>query len=176
MSAPAAEIEFLAGEGCPAAFASPAARDALARLLESCVPHFPRRVARISARLVGDEAMDAAHRRYSGVAGTTDVLSFPAHDESDASGAPSPVEVDLIIAVPVAEREAALRGLDPAREILLYAVHGTLHACGHRDDTDEAAALIHAEEDRVLHSAGIGPVYAVAPQAPVAPPTAEPES
>jgi rRNA maturation RNase YbeY len=161
LSDAAAEIAFLAGDGCPASFGSVSARGELARRLARCVPHFPRPVARISARLVGDDAMDEAHRRYSGIPGTTDVLSFPAHDESDPAAA---VEVDLIVAGPAAERAAALRGHDAAREILLYAVHGTLHACGLRDDTAAAAAEIHAEEDRILRAAGEGAVYAAAPR------------
>ena len=116
----------------------------------------PRPVARVDAMLVGDAAMDAAHRRYSQVEGTTDVLSFPAHDEADPA---APVEVDLIISTDVAMREAAARGHDAVREVLLYAVHGTLHACGFRDDTAEAAAAIHAEEDRILSAGGVGSVY-----------------
>ena len=101
--------------------------------------------------------MDAAHRRYMNIAGTTDVMSFPAHDESDAQAA---VEADLIVCVEVAAREAAGRGHAVEREILLYAVHGALHACGFRDDTDAAAAEIHAEEDRILVAGGAGVVYA----------------
>jgi rRNA maturation RNase YbeY len=145
-------VAFHAGAGCAEALD----RAALARAMQLLIPHFPRAVARVDAMLVGDAAMDEAHRRYSGVEGTTDVLSFPAHDEADASSA---VEVDLIISTDVAAREAAARGHDVVREVLLYAVHGTLHACGFRDDTEESAAAIHAEEDRILSACGIGPVY-----------------
>ncbi|MFM7051623.1 MAG: rRNA maturation RNase YbeY [Planctomycetota bacterium] len=152
MSGDAPSVAFHAGDGCAPALD----RAALARAMTTLLAHFPRRVARVDALLVGDEAMDAAHRRYSHVEGTTDVLSFPAHDASDAA---APVEVDLIISTDVAVREAAARGHDAAREVLLYAVHGTLHACGFRDDTDEAAAAIHAEEDRILSAGGFGPVY-----------------
>ena len=112
-------VTFHAGEGCPPSLD----RDRLARDLAALLPHFPRPVARVDALLVGDAAMDAAHRRYSGVEGTTDVLSFPGHDEGDPAAA---VEVDLIVCTDVAAREAALRGHPTEREILLYAVHGTL--------------------------------------------------
>jgi probable rRNA maturation factor len=84
-------------------------------------------------------------------------MSFPAHDESDPA---APVEADLYVCVDVARREAAARGHSIEREILLYAVHGTLHACGYRDDTEAAAAAIHAEEDRILSAGGFGSVYA----------------
>ena len=129
----------------------------------SLAPHFPRVLARVDVLLVGDEAMDAAHRRYMDIAGTTDVMSFPAHDESDAQAA---VEADLIVCVDVAAREAAARGHAVDREILLYAVHGVLHASGFRDDSEAEAARIHAEEDRILADAGIGMVYATGPAEP----------
>ena len=152
-----ASVHFHAGAGCP----SELDRSRLARDFAALLAHFPRTVARVDAQLVGDEAMDAAHRRYSNIAGTTDVLSFPAHNQLDPSAS---VEVDLIICTEVAAREAAARGHAIERVILLYAVHGTLHACGYRDDTEPAAAAIHAEEDRVLTAAGIGSVYAVPPR------------
>ncbi|MFN9126522.1 MAG: rRNA maturation RNase YbeY [bacterium] len=159
MSSASSAIAFHRGEGCPAAIDP----RALSRALASLVPHAPRASARVDALLVGDEAMDAAHRRYMNIVGTTDVMSFPAHDESDAAAA---VEADLIVCVDVAAREAAARGHAVDREILLYAVHGTLHACGFRDDSEGEAARIHAEEDRILAAAGIGMVYAIPPAKP----------
>ena len=159
MSSASPAIAFHRGDGCAASIDLAA----LSRAFAAFAPHFPRRLARVDALLVGDEAMDAAHRRYMNIAGTTDVMSFPAHDESDAQAA---VEVDLIVCVDVAAREAAARAHALDREILLYAVHGTLHACGFRDDSEAEAARIHAEEDRILAAAGIGMVYAAAPAEP----------
>ena len=159
MSSASPAIAFHRGEGCPAAIDCTAIAGAFASLAQ----HFPRTLARVDVLLVGDEAMDAAHRRYMNIAGTTDVMSFPAHDESDPAAA---VEADLIVCVDVAAREAAARGHAVDREILLYAVHGTLHACGYRDDSDAEAARIHAEEDRILATAGIGMVYARGPAEP----------
>lgn len=146
-------IAFHAGDGCPPALDRAALAAAFAQLL----PHFPRAIARVDVLLVGDEAMDAAHRRHMDIAGTTDVMSFPAHDLGDSH---APVEADLLISVDVAFREGAARGHGRDREILLYAVHGTLHACGYRDDDEREAARMHAEEDRILSAGGVGVVYA----------------
>ena len=104
MSSASPAIAFHRGEGCAASIDLAA----LSRAFAAFAPHFPRRLARVDALLVGDEAMDAAHRRYMDIAGTTDVMSFPAHDESDAQAA---VEVDLIVCVDVAARVAAARAL-----------------------------------------------------------------
>jgi probable rRNA maturation factor len=155
LSDPGPVVTFHSGEGCPPTLD----RSRLAREFASLLAHFPRKVARVDAQLVGDAAMDAAHRRFMDIAGTTDVISFPAHDECAPSAAVE-VEVDLIICTDVAAREAAVRGHAIEREILLYAVHGTLHACGFRDDTDESFRAIHAEEDRILAAGGMGAVYA----------------
>lgn len=149
---PAAEVAFHAGDGCPRALDRAALGAALAALL----PHFPKPVARVDALVVGDAAMDAAHRRHSGIPGTTDVLSFPAHEEGDPA---APVEVDLIVCADYAAREAAARGHAVDEELLLYAIHGTLHACGMRDDTPGSHAAIHAEEDRILEAGGRRALY-----------------
>ena len=161
MSDPGPEIAFHAGEGGGAPD-----RAALARDLARLAAEFPRRLSRVDVLLVGDAEMARLHGVHSGVAETTDVLSFPAHDERDPG---CPVEVDLVVSTEVAAREAAERGHPVEQEILLYVVHGTLHACGYRDDSPESAAAIHAEEDRILAAAGIGPTYArgrVGPEAP----------
>ena len=163
MSSASPAIAFHRGDGCAASIDL----TALSRAFAALAPHFPRPLARVDVLLVGDEAMDAAHRRYMNIAGTTDVMSFPAHDESDAQ---APVEADLIVCIDVAAREAAARGHPCDREILLYAVHGALHACGFRDDTAEAAAQMHIEEDRILGRGGVGVVYAAQPQAAKDPP------
>ena len=159
-------VSFHKGEGC--AHALDCAH--LARTFAQLVPHFPRPLARVDALLVGDAAMDAAHQRFSHVAGTTDVLSFPAHAD-DASA----VEVDLIICSDVAARESAARASPIEREILLYAVHGTLHACGFRDDSSDGARVMHEHEDRILSAGGVGVVYAsplaTPPQRPPPPET-----
>lgn len=159
MSESLARVEFHVGDGCPSPWQSVTAREQLASALRTTVAHFPRVVARIDVQLVGDDAMAAAHQQFSQLGDTTDVLSFPAHNQTDPN---ADVEVDLIVCVDVAAREAAARAHSIDHEILLYAVHGTLHACGFRDDSDVCAQEIHREEDRILCASGIGCVYSVA--------------
>lgn len=117
----------------------------------------------VRVMVVDDAEMDAAHRRFSGVAGTTDVLTFDLRD--DRAG---PLDTDLLVCVDEAARQAAGRGHDRARELLLYAVHGTLHCLG-EDDLDEAAAArMHGREDAVLAAIGVGATFAVAGAGPEA--------
>lgn len=111
----------------------------------------------VRVRIVDDAEMAEAHQRFSGVAGTTDVLTF------DLAIDPAVLDVDILICLDEARRQAQARGHTVERELLLYIIHGTLHCLGH-DDHDEAdAARMHAEEDRVLEAIGVGRTFATVP-------------
>lgn len=114
----------------------------------------------VRVKIVGDDEMAAAHDRYSGVPGTTDVLTFDLRDEgADCDEGGGPLDTDLLVCLDEAGRRAAEIGHSVERELLLYILHGVLHCAGH-DDTDEAsAARMHAEEDRVLGAIGVGATY-----------------
>ncbi len=114
----------------------------------------------VRVRVVDDAEMAAAHERWAGVAGTTDVLTFDLREHGEG-----PLDVDILTCADEARRQASARGLEPEYELLLYVVHGVLHCLGHDDKDDAAAAKMHAEEDRLLGAAGVGPVYAVPAQA-----------
>ncbi len=108
----------------------------------------------VRVRVVDDAEMAAAHARWAGVEGTTDVLTFDLRD--DPAG---PLDADVLACLDEAERQAAAHGHAPERELLLYVVHAALHCCGH-DDHDEAdAARMHALEDDLLERAGVGATF-----------------
>ncbi len=103
-------------------------------------------------RIVGDNEMDDAHRRYAGVPGTTDVLTFDLSDGDE-------LDVDLFVCADVAERQAVQRGHDRTKELLLYVVHGLLHCIGFDDHDPEDSTRMHRREDEILTAIGVGPVY-----------------
>ncbi len=107
----------------------------------------------VRVRVVGDGEMAAAHERFKGEAGTTDVLTF------DLAEGPGPLDADILVCIDEAARQAGARGHSVERELLLYVIHGVLHCLGHDDHEDAAAARMHAEEDRVLEAIGVGAVY-----------------
>jgi probable rRNA maturation factor len=109
----------------------------------------------VRVRLVADAPMAEAHVRYSGVAGTTDVLTFDLRPSPEG-----PLDTDALVCVDEARRNAAERGLPVERELALYILHAALHCLGHDDHDDEAHRRMHAEEDRVFAALGLGPVYA----------------
>lgn len=102
----------------------------------------------LRVRLVGDEEMTAAHAAHSDDPTTTDVLTF---DMGDGEG----LDVDALLCVDEARRQAASRGHETAAELLLYAVHAALHCLGF-DDREEADAQRMAEEQAsVLRAIGL---------------------
>jgi probable rRNA maturation factor len=113
----------------------------------------------VRARIVGDAEMAEAHQRWSGVSGTTDVLTFDLAEGRSAGG--EALDVDLLLCADEARRQADARGFPIERELLLYLVHGVLHCLGHDDHDEDAFARMHAEEDRLLEAAGVGATYGV---------------
>lgn len=116
------------------------------------IPESESALLRVTARIVDDQEMDDAHRRYSGVAGTTDVLTFVEATESGR-------EVDLLVCHQEAARRASELGHHPRRELLLYCLHGVLHALGHDDHDPDDHDRMHAEEDRILERIGVGRTF-----------------
>lgn len=123
-----------------------------------------RRIARLAARAAGrpvtlsvaaldDREARALNRQRLAHDYPADVLSFPLED--DAGG----LTGALALGVGVARREAAARGHSAYHELLLYAVHGTLHLLGHDDHEPRARARMRRAERSWLRALGVGPVF-----------------
>ncbi len=99
----------------------------------------------ITVVLVGDAEIAELHERYLGVAGPTDVLSFPTGE--------------IVVSADTAAREARARGSEPLHELVLYVVHGALHLDGFDDQSPTARRRMRAAERRILQSLGYGDVF-----------------
>lgn len=117
------------------------------------LPHLPCAVERVAVVLLDDAAMADMHGRHLGEPGPTDVLTF-VH-----AAPPAPIDVDIAVGADVARREAAARRHGVREELLLYILHGLLHAAGHDDHDADAFRAMHAEEDRILGALGLPPVF-----------------
>jgi len=126
----------------------------IARAAGAVAPGLPHDVR---ALVVRDERMAELHELHTGVPGTTDVLTFD-YRERQAE----PLDVDLLLCLDEASRQAAPRGHGMREELLLYAVHGLLHCMGHDDHDPADAERMHTEEDRILTELGVGPIFAAA--------------
>ena len=112
-------------------------------------------LAEMSLALVGDARMAKLHAQFMGIAGPTDVLTFPL--DEDGRGRITAGEV--VVCVPEARRRAKDHKERPERELLLYALHGMLHLSGYDDRTAADFRRMHRTEDKILTQLGIGPVF-----------------
>jgi probable rRNA maturation factor len=111
----------------------------------------------VRVRVVADEEMASAHERFCGVKGTTDVITFDlAQGESEHGAA---LDVDLIVCVDEAIRQAKGRGHSIETELALYTLHGVLHALGYDDLDDASFERMHAREDEVFRLLGLGAAF-----------------
>lgn len=141
-------VEFLDSSLIPA----PDAAWVAERLENLCALVAPA-LGRLTVRLVEDAEMSRLHARHMNDPTTTDVLTF-------ADG----TEADVAVCVDEARRRAGELGHELRRELLLYGLHGLLHAVGYDDRTPEDFARMHAEEDRLLAAIGVGAIFS--PEAP----------
>lgn len=140
-------------------------------LLESAIGETARAAGRargceVELTLCGDAEMERLNFDHMGERGPTDVLSFPLHEwyveegrshltDDDGLSPPGAMMLgDVVIDVDQAVRQAAEGDWSVPEEIVLLAIHGTLHLLGHdHAELDEEAAMRTVEHDvlRVLH-------------------------
>jgi probable rRNA maturation factor len=116
----------------------------------------------VRVRVVNDDEMIEAHKRFSAIATTTDVLTFDmAHDNTDFHN--KVLDTDLIICADEAQRQAQQRDHRTIDELLLYTLHGVLHCLGYDDHDEDDYKRMHAREDQLLELAGIGALFDITP-------------
>ncbi len=107
----------------------------------------------VSIAVVDDARMHELNRRYLRHDYPTDVLSFIlARDGNHLDG-------QIIVSADYAAREAARYGWKADDELLLYAIHGTLHLVGHDDLDAEAKRAMREAERKYLGLFGLVPRY-----------------
>ncbi|MDH4100076.1 MAG: rRNA maturation RNase YbeY, partial [Nitrospirota bacterium] len=79
------------------------------------------------------------NRDYRGKDKTTDVLSFSMH-EGEAIPGEETLLGDVVISLPVAERQAAEKGHSLEQEVTILLIHGILHLLGYDHERGEEEA------------------------------------
>jgi probable rRNA maturation factor len=111
--------------------------------------------AEIGIMLVDDRRIAAVHRRWLGVAGPTDVITF---DLSAGTAGPPQATVlagDIVVSTETARRMARLVGWTPRQELAYYIVHGILHLTGYDDLTAAGRRAMRARERAVMKACGL---------------------
>jgi probable rRNA maturation factor len=113
----------------------------------------------VELTLCGDAEMERLNFDHMGERGPTDVLAFPLHEwtvdgkrsrltDDDGVGPPGPLLLgDVVIDLDQALRQAADGNWGVTEELVLLAIHGTLHLLGHdhadMDEEERMRALEH---------------------------------
>lgn len=84
----------------------------------------------VTLLLTDDDQLKALNKEYRGIDKPTDVLSFEAGDTMPGMDNDDPYLGDIVISVPMAERQAKQGGHSLKAELQLLTVHGTLHLLG----------------------------------------------
>jgi probable rRNA maturation factor len=87
-----------------------------------------RGAAAVTVLLAGDATLAELNARYRGIPRPTDVLSFSSRLADPETGIR--LLGDVVISLPRASQQAAARKATVESEVLLLAVHGTLHLLG----------------------------------------------
>ncbi|MBA2265894.1 MAG: rRNA maturation RNase YbeY [Chloroflexi bacterium] len=145
----------------------PLGADAALVLLESAVCEtirlaFGEDDTEVELTLSTDPEMERLNFDHMGERGPTDVLSFPLHDwaingrqshltDDDGISPPGPLLLgDVVIDIDQALRQAADGDWGVAEELVLLAIHGTLHLLGHDHAEIEEEERMRGLEHHVL--------------------------
>ncbi len=141
--------------------------DAVLSLLDAAVGETARATigsmeTEVELTLCGDTEMERLNFDHMGERGPTDVLSFPLHEwtvngresrlsDEDGVGPPGPLLLgDVVIDLDQALRQAADGDWSVAEELVLLAIHGTLHLVGHDHAELDEEERMRARERQVL--------------------------
>ena len=111
--------------------------------------------AEIGVVLVDDRRIAAVHRRWLGIPGPTDVITF---DLSAGAGGPPLAGVvagDIVVSTETARRMARSVGWTPRLELAYYIVHGLLHLTGYDDHSAADRRQMRARERAVMKACGL---------------------
>lgn len=136
-------------------------------LLQSAIVETTRiaaggRGCEVELTLCGDPEMERLNFDHMGERGPTDVLSFPLHDwtvedahsyltDDDGVSPPGALLLgDVVIDFDQAVRQAAEGSWSVVEELVLLAIHGTLHLLGHDHAELDEEATMRGVEHSVL--------------------------
>ena len=126
----------------------PAADALLCAAVEAALAHGGEPGRQVSLALVADPTLADLHGRFLDDPSVTDVMSFLLGEGEEGAWG------EVIVSVDRAREVAEERGLPWERELVLYAIHGTLHLCGFDDHEDADRLAMRTAEATVLGELG----------------------
>ncbi|HEY0878551.1 MAG TPA: rRNA maturation RNase YbeY [Zeimonas sp.] len=134
---PRLSLSIQLGDGIDAL---PASRAQLRRWVAASI----ERDARFVLRFVGEHEGRALNSAYRARSYATNVLTFAYDDSAHASA-------DIVICLPVVQREAHEQRKPLPAHLAHLVVHGVLHASGYEHESESGAQRMQARESLLLH-------------------------
>ena len=138
---------------------APTLADCLITAAQATLSHQGAPAGELSILITNDQRMGTLNQEYRGVAGSTDVLAFPAGEQPDLPGQPYYIG-DIAISLPRARLQATERGHTLEKELQLLVVHGVLHLLGHDHACPDDKALMWSAQRDLLAALGGDPTTA----------------
>ncbi|MCX8037615.1 MAG: rRNA maturation RNase YbeY [Candidatus Sumerlaeia bacterium] len=134
------------------------ALERLARRVVACVLDGERiQAAEVGILFVDTPAIQALNRQHRGADRPTDVIAFGLSNRRERRK-PGVLLGDVVIAVPVAHRQARELAHPIEAEIALLLVHGVLHLLDYDHAAPHDARRMKAKERRYLKACGFPPL------------------
>lgn len=120
--------------------------------------------AGVVIRMVGEQEIREMNKRFRGKDSSTNVLSFhyenmPMYAEDEYIESDLDYLGDLIMCLPVIEREAAEQGKSPSQHWAHMVIHGMLHLQGFDHIKEIEADIMEAREIEILRQLGFPNPY-----------------
>jgi probable rRNA maturation factor len=105
----------------------------------------------VSVVITNNDTVQHLNRNYRGIDAPTDVLSFDNIPDPNFLGEEISQHLgDIVIAYPVAEKQAIAGGHSVGEEVQLLTVHGALHLLGFDHDTSDNRQEMWTAQGRVM--------------------------
>jgi rRNA maturation RNase YbeY len=111
------------------------------------VREYGKEVGEITYMYVSDKEMLKLNREHLGHDYYTDVLTFDYGEGDKVSG-------EIVISIDRVRENGRVHKEGMERELYRVMIHGVLHLCGLRDETEEERELMREAEDKALEETG----------------------
>ena len=99
----------------------------------------------VNVCVMNDRQIRAINRLYLGHNSATDVISFNLQERKNGA-----MQAEIAVSAQTAARNASKYGNSTKKELLVYIIHGVLHAMGYDDRTETERTIMQKKTDALI--------------------------